>query len=426
MKKTIKIAIIGAGSNYTPELIRGIINQSAKELPIGQITMMDIDAKRLDIMAGLAERMLKKSDRAIRICAERDLKKAVSGVDFVISQIRVGGVDARVLDEKIPLKYDTLGQETTGAGGMFKALRTIPQMLQVAQAMHENSPEAILLNYTNPSGIITEAIVKHSDANIIGLCSGMPAMQAQLKKDLEPFFPNVSSLCVGLNHLGFMHKIYSNTTEITAEAIQKMHDLHDGEEDNGCLSIDKLNRVTNAIPIGYANYYFHRKKKVSGCQTAEKTRGEQIRDIQKDIFDEAGDPTCCTYPKALAKRGGGGYSDVTFDCLKAIWNDTSAQLACSVQNRGAVKGIDDDAVVEVVCNIDRRGATPLAVGEIPLAFRGVVQAVKAYESLTVDAAMKQDKNLVYQALLNHPLVGDIDDIEPLVDELLTAHGLEYS
>lgn len=158
MKKTIKIAIIGAGSNYTPELIRGIISQSAKDLPIAQITMMDIDAKRLDIMAGLAERMLKKSGRAIRVCAERDLKKAVTGVDFVISQIRVGGVDARVLDEKIPLKYDTLGQETTGAGGMFKALRTIPQMLQVAQAMHENSPEAILLNYTNPSGIITEAI----------------------------------------------------------------------------------------------------------------------------------------------------------------------------------------------------------------------------------------------------------------------------
>ena len=425
MSDKIKVAIVGAGSNYTPELIKGIINQSDKELPIADIVMTDIDSKRLDIMAGLSERMLKKSERAIKINVESNLKKAVTGVDFVISQIRVGGMDARVMDEKIPLKYNTLGQETTGAGGMFKALRTIPEMLHVANTISTYAPDAILLNYTNPSGIITEAIVKHSNANIIGLCSGMPAMQIQLKENLEKYFPNVSSLCVGLNHLGFIHKIYSGTKDITSQAIIKMQEIHSGEEDNGVLSIDKLNLVTNAIPIGYANYYFHRKNKVTLCQEADKTRGEQIRDIQKDIFEEAADPSCNSYPAALNKRGGGGYSEVTFDCLKAIWNDSSSKLACSVQNAGAVKGIDDDAVVEVVCNIDRKGATPLTVGEIPLAFRGIVQAVKAYETLTVEAAVRKEKNLVYQALLNHPLLGDIDDIEPMVDELLKAHRIDY-
>ena len=425
MKKNMKICVVGAGSNYTPELINGIINQTQQELPIKTISLTDIDEKRLDIMAGLADRMIKSSDKKIEIIKTTDLKKAVTDIDFAISQIRVGGVEARIQDEKIPLKYNTLGQETTGAGGMFKALRTIPEMLKISDAIVANSPEAILLNYTNPSGIVTEAITKYSKVNMIGLCSGIPAMQKKIQDVLGKYYPQISSRCIGLNHLGFIHQIFSGTRNITKEAIAKYLEINDGIVDNGAISMEELNRNINAIPIGYANYYFHRKQKVTECQNAEKTRGELISLIQKDVFDEAADINCSSYPKALAKRGGGGYSDVTFDCLKSIWHDRSDQLACSVPNNGAVKGIEDNAVVEVVCNIDRKGATPLVVGEIPIAYRGIIQSVKAYETLTVEAAVKKDKNLIYQALLNHPLIGDIDDIEPMVDELLKAHNLDY-
>lgn len=425
MKETMKVCVVGAGSNYTPELVKGIINQSQEELPIREIALTDIDEKRLDIMAGLAERMIKASDKDIKIVKTTDIKKATTGIDFAISQIRVGGVEARIKDEKIPLKYKTLGQETTGAGGMFKALRTIPEMLKISDAIAANSPDAILLNYTNPSGIVTEAITKYSKVNMIGLCSGIPAMQSKIKEVLEKFYPQISSRCVGLNHLGFIHQIFSGTRNVTEEAIAKYLEINDGVVDNGALSMEELNRNINAIPIGYANYYFHRKQKVLDCINGEKTRGEQISLIQKDVFAEAADINCNSYPAALAKRGGGGYSDVTFDCLKSIWHDRSDQLACSVPNNGAVKGIEDNAVVEVVCNIDRKGATPLVVGEIPLAYRGIVQSVKAYETLTVEAAVKKDKNLIYQALLNHPLVGDINDIEPMVDELLKAHNLNF-
>ncbi len=421
----IRVCIVGAGSSYTPEIIRGIIEDCGSTLPVCELRMSDINTERLGIMAGLSERMLKAAGREVKVARFGKLSEALPGSDFVITQIRAGGMEARILDEKIPLKYGIIGQETTGPGGMFKALRTIPEMLEIAGKVAAFAPDAFILNYTNPSGIITEAVARHSRAKIIGLCSGIPGMQDKLKDYLGGFYPDIRSLCVGLNHLGFIHRIFSGSREITDEAIDRLMDLGQESGDNAGMSVEPYVRTIRAIPICYLNYYFYRGRRLGEMRSMPQTRGEDVLAIQEEILKEAALPGLCGYPEELKKRGGGGYAKVTLDCMRAIWNDSGAELACSVRSAGAVDSIDRDSVVELVCNIDRNGAKPVDIGQIPLAFRGLIQAVKAYETLTVEAAVEKSMDKVYQALLNHPLAGDFDIIVPLVDEMMKAHGLIF-
>lgn len=421
----IRICLVGAGSSYTPEIIKGIIDDSGSTLPICEIRMSDINTERLDIMAGLSQRMLKAAGREVKVARFGKLSEALPGTDFVITQIRVGGMEARILDEKIPLKYGIIGQETTGPGGMFKALRTIPRMLEIAEEVAEYAPDAFILNYTNPSGIITEAVTRHSRAKIIGLCSGIPGMQDKLKDDLGRFFPDIRSLCVGLNHLGFIYRIFSGSREITDEAIDRLMDLGRDSGDNAGMSLEPYVRSIRAIPITYLNYYFYRSRRLNEMRAASRTRGEDVLEIQEQILKESGSSSLCGYPEELKKRGGGGYARVTLDCMRAIWNDSGSELACSVRSAGAVEGIERDAVAELVCKIGRNGAEPIHIGRIPLAFRGLIQSVKAYETLTVEAAVEKSLDKVYQALLNHPLAGDFEIIVPLVDEMMKAHGLVF-
>jgi 6-phospho-beta-glucosidase len=194
---------------------------------------------------------------------------------------------------------------------------------------------------------------------------------------------------------------------------------------NADMAQHKLSQLLGAIPIGYVHYFLFRAKKIKEAKSAPQTRAQVIMDIEKGVFEEVADPAVHARPQGLNKRGGGGYSGVTFGFMKAIYFNKGEELVCSTINRGCVDGIPDDASVEIVCRIDRNGALPLRVGEIPLAFRGLVQAVKAYETLTVKAALTGEKKYIQQALVNHPLVGDLDVIEPLVDDLCAAHGLNF-
>jgi len=426
MSKELSICIVGAGSSYTPELIDGLLAQPGDRLSVGSIRLTDINAERLGIMAGLTERMVRHGGRDVEVRSGTDLDEMLAGADFVVTQIRVGGMDARYLDESIPLKYGVIGQETTGPGGMCKALRTIEPMLAIARTVERVAPEAFVLNYTNPSGIVTEAVTRHTGARFVGLCSGMPAMQAELKRRLADAYPDVRSYCVGLNHLGFIHRILSGEKDVTVEAIERLSaEDANAATDNAEMALVRVARLLGAIPISYVLYYLTRGMRVAQARDADKTRAQQIMAWEEQIFAEAADPKTVGKPEALKHRGGGGYSDVTFATMAAIANDSGQEIAVSTPNRGAIDGIDDDAAVEVVCRVDRSGATPLPVGAIPLTFRGLVQAVKAYETLTVAAAVHRDRRLVNQALLNHPLVGDLDIIEPMMDEMLAAHGLDY-
>jgi 6-phospho-beta-glucosidase len=425
-ERNLTLCIVGAGSSYTPELIDGLMGLSPERLSVGRINLADLDRRRLGIMAGLSRRMISAAGRKIVVSDDTSLERMLEGADFVITQIRVGGMKARHLDESIPLKYGIIGQETTGPGGMFKALRTIPPMLEIARAVCRVCPEAFMLNYTNPSGIITEAVTKHTGARFMGLCSGIPGMQRRIREQLGDAYPDLHIYCVGLNHLGFAHRIVSDGRDVTSEVIDRLYAADDRAlTDNAQAAMGRLVRTLGAIPISYVNYYYRRRERVLHAQQAPETRAQVIMGIEEQVLAEAADETTHAKPQALRKRGGGGYSNVTFSAMDAIHNDTGAEVACSVPNRGTVQQIDDDAAVEVVCKVGRDGPVPIPVGPIPLAFRGLVLAVKTYESLTVEAAVKRSRALALRALLNHPLVGDLDVAEPLLDEMLQAHGLQF-
>jgi len=425
MSEPIHLCVVGAGSSYTPELLAGVLEHDDDELGVREIRMQDIHGERLAVMDALARRMVRHRGRRIEVRADTDLQAMLDGCRFVVTQIRVGGMAARHLDESIPPKYGLLGQETTGPGGMFKALRTIPPMLEIARAVEAAAPDAFILNYTNPSGIITEAVRRHTGAKLIGLCSGIPGIRARLAELLAGDFPNLRTYCVGLNHLGFVHRFVDDGRDVTDAAIDRLLEMAATRGDHPDLARPDLIRLLRAVPIGYAEYYFHRGEALRHLREAAKTRAETVMAIEQRVFAEAVDPATVTKPGALAERGGGGYSDITLEFIKAIAHDRPAELACTVRNDGAVEGIDDDAGVEVVCRVDAQGARPIPVGPIPPAVRGLIQAVKAYETLTVAAAVHRRRDLAVQALANHPLAGDLDVIEPLVDEMLAAHGLDY-
>ena len=426
MAGKLTICLVGAGSSYTPEIMDGLLGLSPERLPIGAVHMTDINRDRLGVMAGLSRRMVAAAGSDIEVQDDVSLKKMLEGADFIVTEVRVGGMEARYLDESIPLKYGIIGQETTGPGGMMKALRTIPPMLDIARAVERVCPDAFVLNYTNPSGIVTEAVTKHTNARFIGLCSGIPGMTRRIREKIGDTYPDLHVYCVGLNHLGFIHRLTSQGRDVTDEAIARLYARDErAEVDNAQMALAKLVGTINAVPISYVNYYYHRRQRVEHAQAAPETRAQTIMKIQKDVFEEAAREDSHGKPEALKKRGGGGYSSVTFAVMDAIHNDTGAEIGCSVPNRGTVEQIDDDASVEVVCKIGRNGPEPIPVGPIPLAYRGLVLAVKAYETLTVEAAVTRSRKLALQALLNHPLVGDLDVAEPMLDELLEAHGLDF-
>jgi len=394
-------------------------------LTVAEISLTDTDPDRLAVMAGLTRRMIAAKDAKIAVRESADLATAVAGADFVVTQIRVGGMAARQIDETIPLRYGVIGQETTGPGGMFKALRTIPVMIDIARTIAQVAPKAFILNYTNPSGIVTEAVLNHTDAKLLGLCSSIPLLQHRLRRILAPVFGEVQIASVGLNHLGFIHQITAGDEDVTARAIAHLAGSYTAN-DALFASALKIAPLLGAIPVEkYGDLYFHRRAEYEAMAQAERTRAQAVMDIEAEVLTEAADPAVRTKPPALTRRGGEGYSGVTFDTLDAILNDRGAKIVMSALNKGAVAGLPDNAAVETVCHVDASGARALPVGEIPLAYRGLVQAVKAHESLTVQAAVTRSRDVALQALLAHPLVGYIDFAGPMLDDLLAAHGLDY-
>lgn len=409
----MKLVIIGAGSSYTPELVDGLIAHYA-ELPFTELCLMDVDERRLSILTGLAGRMLARAGLPVEVTATADRRLALAGAAFVNCLIRVGGMEARINDERIPLRYEIIGQETTGPGGMMKALRTIPVMLGLASDMVEVCPEAWLINYTNPSGIVAEALGKHSQVRYVGLCSGpqgwIEAILAAMGVD-----PSRASVdWVGLNHLGFAIRVWVDGRDVTAQAVEAVA---------GRWSVDgDWLRALGLIPASYLRYYYHHTTAVREArQPGRPTRGQEVRLIEAELLRQYADPTLDVKPALLARRGGGGYADVAHAAMRAIHHNAGDRQIVQVLNRGAVEGLPGDAAVEIPCLVDGLGPHPIPVGPIPLPIRGLIQAVKAYESLTVQAAVEGSKRIALQALMAHPLVPSWEVARPLLDELLAAN-----
>ncbi|MGQ9793785.1 MAG: 6-phospho-beta-glucosidase [Anaerolineae bacterium] len=412
----IKIAIIGAGSSYTPELVEGLVKEQAS-LPIEEIVLHDIDVQRLEIMAGFCRRFLKHLGSTIRITPTIDRRAAIEGARFIDVQIRVGGNAQRVLDEQIPLKYGLVGQETTGAGGMMKALRTIPVMLDIALEVERYNPEAWIINYTNPTGLVTEAVTKYTRAKIAGLCSGGLFPQWCVAEALNVPAERVRYDYVGLNHLSFAFNISVDGQRISDEEFARVAAV---AAKHSIIEVE-LMHLLRMIPSPYLQYYYHTTRKVAQLKSRPHTRGEEVQALEREVFAAYADETCHIKPAALEKRGGGGYSEVAVRIMRALHTNQEQWVIVNIPNQGAVPGLPDEAVVEIPCLVNATGIYALHVPQLPRAVWGLIAAVKNYEQLVVEAAVNGSRQAALLAMLAHPLIREYELAVPLLDELLAAN-----
>ena len=416
--RKLKAAVIGAGSTYTPELIEGFIDRR-QSLDFQTIYLMDINREKLEVTGGLAKRMLLSKGFGGKIVLTGGLDETITGADYIFAQIRAGGMAARIRDEKIPLKHGLLGQETTGAGGFMNALRTVPVMLDIARRVEKLAPDAWLVNFSNPSGIIAEAILNHTKIKMIGLCNCFINMKADIAKSIgtEDFDYDY----VGLNHLSWITSVRLGGKELISELVKasgaKMKNIPGMDYD------DELIQSLPGIPSSYLSYYYLRDRQLEKCLNAEKTRGEICLELEKSLMEQYKNPLLDEKPKELAERGGALYSTAAVSVVDAIENDRNEYHVVNVKNSGAIPFMEDDDVVETRCLVNRKGAEPVKVSEFDSPFiKGLMQVVKAYEKLTVKAAIDGNRADALAALMVHPLIGDYNKALAVLDEMIKANA----
>ena len=410
MTEGIVLAVIGGGSSYTPELVEGIL-KNAEEFPVRTLRLMDIDETKLNIVGSLVGRMIEKENLSVRLELTEDRRAALKGADFIVTQIRVGGIKARIRDEKIPLEFNVIGQETTGAGGFANALRTVPVMLDIAKDIEELSPDAWLINFTNPSGIVAEALLNYTMVKTVGLCNVPIGFINQFANMLEAKVEDVLLDYVGLNHLSWVRKVYLKGKDVTDIVIDKLiKNLPDKEAE----SI----KILGMIPNGYLHYYYEKDDVLSDLKTSPKTRGETVLEIEEQLMKKYQDENLREKPPELSQRGGAHYSDAAVSLMKSIYLDKKDIQIVNVKNNGAITDLSEDAVVEVPCIISGKGAIPLSCGSLEPAISGLTQTVKYYEQLTIEASITGDRKKAKQALLVHPLIGNPRIIDGLLEKII--------
>ena len=419
MPTSLKAAVIGAGSTYTPELIEGFIERQ-DNLPFRSVALMDIDEKRLEIVGGMAKRQLLAGGFKGEILLTTDLDRAVDGAFFVFGQVRVGKMPARIKDEKIPLKYGMLGQETTGAGGFMKALRTIPVILNVAERMKSLAADgAWLINFSNPSGIVAEAVLNYSDINMIGLCNSPINMVKNIAETIGT--TEFDYEYVGLNHLAWITSVVKKGEQ--ENLVAALSDKAGAQMRN----IPKINfdpallRAIPYIPSSYLGYYYARAEHIQKCMEVEKTRGEVCLELEEELLAQYSDVNLNTKPAELALRGGALYSTAALSAAESIANDKRELHVVAAKNRGAVPFMGDDDVIEGLFELARAGLKPIPVHTYNDYVVGLMQSVKAYEKLTARAAVEGCRDAALAALLIHPLIGDFAKAKPMLDEMLEAN-----
>lgn len=432
MKKDfIKIVTIGGGSSYTPELVEGFIKRY-DSLPINELWLVDIEAGRekLEIVGALAKRMVKKAGIPMNIILSYDRREALKNATFVTTQMRVGRLPARILDERIPLSHGIIGQETNGAGGMFKAFRTIPVILDIVKDMEELCPEAWLINFTNPTGIITEAILQYTNfKKAIGLCNVPVNMIEGFSKMLNADENDVTMEIQGTNHFIFATDVFVKGQSRFEELLEKYANLT--EED----TIQMKNFVSlpyspsfikglNAIPCPYHNYYFFTKEQLEEELEQFKTgtvRGEVVYKTEEELFEIYKQEELQEKPEQLSQRGGAKYSDAACNLIQSIYNNTGDIQYVNVKNNGAISDLPQNSAVEIACRITSDGPKPLSTGNLKLPISGYVHMIKSFERMVAEAAVTGDKNLAIAALNLNPLCPSDKIANVVIYELIEAH-----
>jgi 6-phospho-beta-glucosidase len=403
----LKVAVVGAGSTYTPELVSGL-----SPLGVDELVLHDIDAERREIVGAMARRMLERDGFAGRVDVTDDLSRALEGADFVLIQIRVGGQEARLADETAPLACGCIGQETTGAGGLAKALRTVPVVLEIADEVRARAADgAWIVDFTNPVGIVTRALLD-AGHRAVGLCNvaiGFQRLFARLL-DVQPRRVLVDQ--VGLNHLTWVRAVQVDGEDVLPALIA------DHVEDLAAQSAmpPEIVERLGVVPSYYLRY-FYLHDEVLEHQRHETPRAREVMDIERSLLELYRDPSLDTKPALLERRGGAFYSEAATQLVASLQSGDGDVQVVDVRNGGALRGLADDDVVELPARITATGPEPLAQPPLAPELLGLVQHVAAYERLAARAAVERSDELAHRALLSHPLVGQWNVAEELLQVL---------
>ncbi|MET9337838.1 6-phospho-beta-glucosidase [Nonomuraea sp. NPDC003804] len=413
----MKLAVVGGGSTYTPELIDGFA-RLRDELPLTEIALVDPDVARLELVAGISRRMLAREGHPATVTATSSVSEGVAGAQAVLFQLRVGGQAAREVDETLPLRCGCVGQETTGAGGLAKALRTVPVVLELAEQVRRHAPEAWIVDFTNPVGIVTRALLD-AGHRAIGLCNVAIGFQRRFAGYLGVAPERVSLGHVGLNHLTWERSIMVDGADVLP-ALLARH----GQEiaDDLRLPVELVRRL-GVVPSYYLRYFYAHDLVVEE-QRASPSRAAEVAAMESELLRLYADPAVDTKPELLERRGGAFYSEAAVALVASLLGDRRDAQVVNVRNGGTLPFLPDEAVIEVPATIGAAGAVPLPMPAVEPLYAGLIAAVSAYESLALEAALRGGEDRVRNALLAHPLVGQeavADELTRLLLEANRAH-----
>ncbi|MGW7495627.1 6-phospho-beta-glucosidase [Streptomyces luteogriseus] len=417
----MKLTVVGGGSTYTPELVDGFA-RLRDTLPVEELVLMDPDRNRLDLVGGLARRIFARQDHAGRVTTTTDLDAAVDGADAVLLQLRVGGQAARQQDETWPLECGCVGQETTGAGGLAKALRTVPVVLDIADRVRRTNPRAWIIDFTNPVGIVTRALLQ-AGHKAVGLCNVAIGLQRKFAALLS-----VAASEIHLDHVGLNHLTWETAVRLGGpEGEDLLPELLGGHGDTIAADL-RLPRplldTLGVVPSYYLRYYYAHDEVVRESRT-KPSRAAEVAEMERRLLAMYADPALDEKPELLAERGGAFYSEAAVDLAAALLGGGgSPYQVVNTYNRGTLPFLPDDAVIEVQAAVGAKGASPLPVQPVDPLYAGLMAGVTAYEDLALQAALHGGRDRVFRALLSHPLVGQYAYAETLTDRLI-AHNREH-
>jgi 6-phospho-beta-glucosidase len=412
----VKLAVVGAGSTYTPELVDGLVRMR-ELLPVEELALVDTDERRLQVLAGMTRRMLSRGGHPANVAPTLLLEEAVEGAAAVLIQLRVGGQAARIVDESLPLRCGCIGQETTGFGGLAKALRTVPVVLDIADRVRRLAPGAWIVDFTNPVGIVTKGLLD-AGHRAVGLCSAAMVFQRHFAKVL-----GVPPEAVELDHVGLNHLTWE--IGVRAGGHDVLHDLtHEHVERVAPASglSPELVRRLGVVPSYYLHYFWDHDDLVEHARTHE-SRAEEVHAIEAELLELYADEQVDEKPELLGRRGGAFYSEAAVELLASLLGTSREHRhVVNVRNRGTLAFLPDEAVVEVPARVDTGSVVPLEMPQLDPEYRGLVAHVSAYEDLALDAALHGGRERVFRALLGHPLVGQTRQADKLTDLLLEANA----
>ncbi|HEX4757762.1 MAG TPA: hypothetical protein VH308_07260 [Terracidiphilus sp.] len=447
-----KVACIGGGGVRTPLVVYGI-NECARPLGVDEVVLYDPDLERARMMAALGRAVVERDGGTLRVREAASLEDAVEGAEFVLSSIRVGGIAARTSDERIAIRHGYPGQETTGPAGMAMAMRTVPVAIEQALLVHRLAPTAWLINFTNPAGLITQAILHHTSARAVGICDTPSEMLHRIAVALSASPAEVHCEYVGLNHLGWVHKIELRGRDVTDSVLADDHML--AKLYPAPMFDHDLIRSLRLIPTEYLYFYYSRGRALANQRVHRSTRGTEVGRLNEELFRRLGhllaggdsQGALRAYTGYLNARSGtymllesntedglkrdvridedpfraaNGYHRIALDVMKALRGKDERRLIVNVRNEEAIENVNQNDVVEVPCRIGNGIITPETCGELPSAVRGLVLAMKEYERATIEAAVTRSKQLARKAMLLNPAIGEWEPSEALLAELNCA------